>query len=232
MSGIFFFTHTLVILIKEEILPHEVFLTFWVFCVMLAGTINRNVLVLNRHWMAIHVCTARRAFSLLYQDLARVVTADYELHDFNSWRDVSRYANGPAITTPAFQILVPEVILLRRYGKMPRRNVKFNRRNIYQRDQFTCQYCGRALPRGELTIDHIIPRSRGGKSTWTNVVLACSPCNLEKGDRLLSECHMTLIKKPDEPHWSVMMRQSLGNEDHRLWRKFIDVAYWNVPLEE
>ena len=194
--------------------------------------LNRNVLVLNKHWMAIHVCSVKRAVTLLYQDLARVVTDDYEVIDFNSWRDMSRFADGDVIHTPSYPLLVPEVILLRRCNKLPKHYVKFNRRNIYQRDNFTCQYCGSLLPRYELTIDHVIPRSRGGRSTWANVVLACIQCNAIKGDQLTSECSMHLIRKPREPHWSMLMYRPLLEEEHTLWRKFIDVAYWNVTLEE
>jgi len=194
--------------------------------------LNRDVLVLNKHWLAVHVCSVRRAFSLLYQDVAHVVTEEYRIHDFESWRDLSRYSKGHMIHTPNYQILVPEVIILRRYNKFPRHYVKFNRRNIYHRDHFTCQYCGKMPPRDELTVDHIVPRSRGGKSTWTNVVLACSNCNAKKGNRLLKECRMKLRKKPVEPHWSVIMRQSMALEDHAMWRKFVDFAYWNVTLEE
>lgn len=194
--------------------------------------LNRNVLVLNKHWLAVHVCSARRAFSLLYQDMARVVTEKYDVHDFESWRDLSRYSEGEVVHTPNYKLLIPEVILLRRYGKYPKHYVKFNRRNIYQRDNFTCQYCGNRLPREDLTIDHIIPRCRGGKSTWTNVVLACSGCNALKGDQPLSRCRINLIRRPKEPHWSTIMRRSITEEDHTLWRKFIDVAYWNVALEE
>ena len=187
---------------------------------------------MNKHWLAVHVCSARRAFSLLYQDLARVVTEKYDVHDFESWRDLSRYSEGEVIHTPNYKLLVPEVILLRRYGKYPKHYVKFNRRNIYQRDSFTCQYCGKRLPREDLTIDHIIPRCRGGKSTWANVVLACSGCNTLKGDLPLSKCRIKLIRRPKEPHWSTIMRRSMAEEDHAQWRKFIDVAYWNVALEE
>ncbi len=194
--------------------------------------LNQSVLVLNKHWLAIHVCTARRAFSLLYQDMARVVTKEYEVHDFESWRDLSQYAEHNVIHTPNFQLMVPEVIMLRRYGKIPKHYVKFNRRNIYHRDNFACQYCGRSFPREELTIDHVVPRSRGGASIWSNVVLACAHCNARKGHHLLSECGMKLIRQPKEPHWSAVMRRSMSDQDHLLWRKFIDVAYWNVPLEK
>ena len=199
---------------------------------IMSRLLSRNVLVLNKHWTAIHVCSVRRAFALLYQDLARVVTEEYCVHDFSSWRDLSEYAKTNIIHTPNFQLMVPEVILLRRYGHFPKYYVKFNRRNIYQRDNFTCQYCGKNFSREDLTIDHVIPKSRGGKSNWTNVVLACGPCNAKKGSRLLRECRMKLLRNPYEPHWSVIMRRSMINEEHAIWRKFIDIAYWNTILEE
>ncbi len=194
--------------------------------------LNRNVLVLNKHWMAIHVCSVRRALSLVYQDLASVVTEEYEVFDFDTWKDLSRFAGTGVVYTPQYPLLAPEVILLRRCNKLPKHYVKFNRRNIYQRDNFTCQYCGKVLPRNELTIDHVIPRSRGGKSNWQNVVLACIQCNADKGDRLPKECAMNPMREPREPHWSMLMYRPLIEEDHTLWRKFVDVAYWNVTLEE
>ena len=81
--------------------------------------LNRNVLVLNKHWMAIHVCSVRRALSLVYQDLASVVTEDYEVFDFDTWKDLSRFADTGVVYTPQYPLLAPEVILLRRCNKLP-----------------------------------------------------------------------------------------------------------------
>src|SRR5690606_25408476 len=107
--------------------------------------LNRQVLVLNRYWIAVHVCTVRRALTLIFQELARVVDEDYHTYDFESWRELSAFANrsDPVIHTPQFQLLLPQVIVLSQYHRMPPRTVKLNRRNIFLRDQYRCQYCGR-----------------------------------------------------------------------------------------
>ncbi len=198
--------------------------------------LNQGVLVLNRNWTAIHVCSLRRALVLLFQDLAKVVTEDYQTYDFNSWRELSQHVSiegNNVIRTPTFHLLVPEVILLVAYHRMPPRFVKFNRRNIYLRDRYTCQYCGRRPPREDLTIDHIIPRSRGGRSTWDNVVLACLRCNVAKGNRTPGEAGVNLQRPPKRPHWMATLRHTLrGGPERPLWQKFVDAAYWNVVLEE
>jgi 5-methylcytosine-specific restriction endonuclease McrA len=197
--------------------------------------LNQGVLVLNKHWTAIHVCSVRRALGLVVEDLARVVNAEYQTFDFNSWAALSAHIEehgNEFIHTPRLQVLVPEVILLVGYHRMPPRTVKFNRKNIYIRDGYTCQYCGATPPREELTIDHVIPRSRGGRSTWENVALACQRCNAKKGNRLLTELTMKLTRPPKRPHWFSTLRTSLRNTERPVWQKFVDVAYWNVPLEE
>lgn len=197
--------------------------------------LNAGVLVLNRHWTAIHVCTARRALALLFQDLARVVTEEYEAYDFDSWRELSaalKQGEAPVIHTPQFAIRVPEVIVLARYQRVPPRRLKFNRRNIFLRDGLTCQYCGTRPPRDELTIDHIRPRSRGGLSTWENVALACARCNTRKGDRLPEEAKMTLLRRPRQPHWLSCVNTIPGSRGRDIWQRFLDNAYWTVGLTE
>ena len=197
--------------------------------------LNRQVLVLNRHWVAVHVCTARRALTLLFQELARVVADDFETHDFESWRELSAFANGthPLIHTPQFQILAPRVIVLSRYQRMPPRTVKFNRRNIFLRDRETCQYCGRKPREDDLTIDHVTPRSRGGLSTWENVVLACTACNSRTGSRRPDECGMQPVRPPRRPPWTLALEHvELDELNQSLWQKFVDTAYWEMKLHE
>ncbi len=197
--------------------------------------LSQGVLVLNRNWMAVHVCSVRRALSLVVQDYARIIADDYQIYDFNSWRELSKrieHEGNDFIRTPSFRLLVPEVILLTVFGRMPPRTVKFNRRNIYVRDHHTCQYCGTKPPREELTIDHIVPRSRGGRSTWKNVVLACQSCNSRKGNQTLEKSGLTLVRPPKKPHWMATLRNTLRGPDRPLWQKFVDAAYWNVTLED
>lgn len=195
--------------------------------------LSQSVLVLNRHWTAVHVTTARRALVLLYGEHAKVVTEDYATHDFESWRELSQYVDTMRkITTPTFQVAIPEVILLTRFHKFPPRQVKFSRRNIYLRDNHTCQYCGVMPPKDEITIDHILPRSRGGKTTWENVVLACIRCNTRKGSKLPAEAGLRLLSDPKKPHWLACSQFNARSFESSLWQKFIDNAYWNTPLQE
>ncbi len=196
--------------------------------------LDQGVLVLNRHWTAIHVCTVRRALALLFQDLAHVVTEDYQALDFDSWRDVSasRPRDGSFIHTPQYAICAPDVIVLARYNRMPPRKVKFNRRNIFLRDNFTCQYCGAKPRRDELTIDHIVPRSRGGGSTWDNVALACVKCNAKKGNLSLKEAGLSLVRPPKRPHWLACVSYVPGPRGRSIWERFVDKAYWMADLHE
>jgi len=200
--------------------------------------INRPVLVLNRHWLAVHVCTVRRALSLLYQELAHVVTEDYQTHTFESWRELSKYGerhglkSDDYIKTPQFRLRVPRVIVLGRYQSSPPRTVRFNRRNIYLRDGYRCQYCGCRPAHDDLTIDHVMPRSRGGRSTWENVVLACTKCNTKKGDKLPAECGMHLMSHPKRPPWLATLRIVPSPDDRSIWEHFVDSAYWETNLKE
>jgi len=194
-----------------------------------------GVLVLNRSWVAIHVCSVERAISLLVQDLAMVVTEDYRTHSFLTWRDLSAAIaedGNRFIHAPNFRLAIPEVILLTRYNRIPPLTVKFNRRNIYLRDNFQCQYCGVRPPREELTIDHVLPRSGGGPSEWENVVVACPDCNAEKGSRLVGETGMAMLRRPRRPHWMSIIGHAVKGQQRPAWEKFVDRAYWNAELME
>lgn len=191
--------------------------------------LNQGVLVLNRSWLAIHVCDVRRALSLLVLGLARVVTEEMETHDLESWRELSVGAQANYLRTPRFKLLVPEIIVLTQYNAVPPRRVKFSRRNLFERDGYTCQYCGRTPPRSELSIDHVVPKSRGGTTSWLNVLLACTECNARKRDRLPTEAGMHLQRTPREPAWrpGVGLRVTV---QRRSWQHFVDTAYWDLPL--
>lgn len=197
--------------------------------------LNRQVLVLNKHWTAVHVCSVKRALTLVFQEVAKIVSEDFQTYDFESWRDLSEFANQkvPLLHTPHFQLMLPQVIVLQGYTRMPPRTVKFNRRNIFLRDHYTCQYCGCQPRESELTIDHILPRSRGGKTTWENVVLACGRCNTRKGSHLPAECNMHPMRPPRKPTWLQALARLDHAEDNRsVWQKFVDTAYWETKLLE
>lgn len=196
---------------------------------------NRPVLVLNRHWLAVHICTVRRALTLLYQGLAQVVAENYQTFDFDSWREISESesaVNTDLVRAPGFQFKVPSVIVLQHYHQCPPRTVRFNRRNIYVRDRFRCQYCGDSPGREKLTIDHVVPRSKGGRSTWNNVVVACVQCNSEKGDRLPAECGMIPSVAPKRPSWFSAFRMIPGERERSAWERFVNAAQWETKLVE
>ena len=195
------------------------------------------VLVLNKSWVAVNVASARRALTLLFQGHARVVHPnDYGLYDFDAWIEFSRTTDGVSrnryIYTPSNRIRLPEVIVLNAFNGFFSPEVRLSRRNIFARDKSICQYCGRKFARADLTIDHVIPRSRGGRDTWENLVLACSGCNLKKRDRTPEEAHMPLIRKPVSPRWLPRFDSTLPREELLSWKRFVDLAYWSNELPD
>jgi 5-methylcytosine-specific restriction endonuclease McrA len=197
--------------------------------------LDRQVLVLNRLWQAINVCTVRRAFTLLCQGHAQVVNADgqnnFFTHDFESWRDLSvREPEPEMVHTISMKVRIPQVIVLLLFDRMPKKEVKFTRHNIFERDKNTCQYCGKVFDRRDLNLDHVIPRDKGGATTWENIVCSCISCNTRKGNRLPHQAHMHLIKKPVRPKWRPFVHITFDSQVHDSWRHFIDLAYWNVEL--
>ena len=135
------------------------------------------------------------------------------------------------INTASAQIQVPRVIRLVGYDKLPKQTVKFNRRNIFARDHNQCQYCGKKFPMPELSLDHVIPRSQGGRTTWENIVCACVACNVRKGGRTPKQAHMGLIRKPEKPKRSPVLNLKLTQRKYRSWQSFLDSAYWSVELK-
>ncbi len=197
---------------------------------------NSHVLVLNKSFLPVHVTTVRRAFCLLYAGIAKAVNAQYETFDYESWSHISIERNDETVGLVDRVIKVPRVILLIAYDRMPKRRVRFSRYNIFARDKNTCQYCGRRFSRSELNLDHVIPRSQGGTSTWENVVCSCQQCNRQKGGRTPNQARMKLIAHPRRPAWTPPINVSLREVMRREWAPFldfmVDVSYWNTELLE
>ena len=203
--------------------------------------LDASVLVLNKMFMAVHVISVRRAFILLCKELAEVVALEdgqFSTYDFESWREVSEFRaknfraeEDDWVRTSNSEIQVPRVIRLNSYDKMPKHTVKFNRRNIFARDHNQCQYCGKKFATSELSLDHIVPRSQGGESSWENVVCACIDCNVRKGGRTPKQAHMGLIRKPEKPKRSPTLSMKLTSKKYQSWKTFLDNAYWSVDLK-
>ena len=190
-----------------------------------SSALEASVLVLNRLFMAVHIISVRRAFCLLCKDLAEVVSLEdgqFATYDFDSWREVSEYRarnfrqeEDDWVRTVNSEIQVPRVIRLLAYA----------------RDNNQCQYCGRKFPTTELSLDHVIPRSQGGQSTWDNIVCACVNCNVRKGGRTPKQAHMSLIRKPEKPKRSPLLNLKLTHKKYQSWKTFLDNAYWSVELK-
>jgi 5-methylcytosine-specific restriction endonuclease McrA len=203
----------------------------------MSSYLNQHVLVLNRLWQAVNICTVKRALTLLFEGRAQVVLNEadgsFQTYDFSEWRDLSaQQPSGECIATISFKIRIPRVILLALFDRMPKKEVKFTRHNIFERDQDTCQYCGRRFDRKDLNLDHVIPRDRGGPTIWENIVCSCIECNTHKGNRTPLEAGMRLIRKPKRPKWRPFVQIDFGFQHHDSWKHFIDLAYWNVELGE
>lgn len=205
--------------------------------------LESSVLVLNKFFMALHVISAKRAFTLLCKETAEVISLDggkFNSYNFDTWKDVSIYKSKSGlpeedkaswIRTVSFKIEIPKIIRLLFYDKLPQSNVKFNRRNIFARDENRCQYCGQRFPTSELSLDHIVPKAYNGRTTWTNIVCACTECNKKKGGRTPDQASMKLIRKPVKPKHSPILRLKLRSDKYRSWKQFLDEAYWSVPLK-
>ena len=186
--------------------------------------LDAAVLVLNRSFLPIHVTSVRRAFILLYQGLAKAVDERYDTFEFEAWRRQSVRSDDHSIGTVAGRIRVPRVIQLALFDRVPRRHVRFSRTNIYARDRNTCQYCGRRKTRAELNLDHVIPRSQGGRTTWENVVCSCVECNRRKGGRTPEQARLRLRRAPSRPHWTPLMNLVVSNVRYSEWRPFLSIV--------
>ena len=205
------------------------------------SALDASVLVLNKTFVAVHIISVRRAFCLLCKDLAEVVSLDdgqYNTYDFSSWSELSAYRaahfrkeEDDWVRTPTSMIQAPRVIRLLSYDKLPKQTVKFNRRNIFARDNNQCQYCGKKFPTSELSLDHVRPRSQGGQTTWDNIVCSCVDCNVRKGGRTPRQANMTLIRKPEKPKRSPLLNLKMTHRKYQSWKTFLDNAYWNVELK-
>jgi 5-methylcytosine-specific restriction endonuclease McrA len=197
--------------------------------------LNSAVLVLNRNYQPVHVTNVKRAITLLYQGVARAIDEQYRLYDFEDWAALSAANEEDAIHGVSRALRIPRVVVLAVFEKLPRVRVRFSRLNIYARDEDTCQYCGRKRKRADLNLDHVVPRSQGGRTSWENVVCSCIECNLRKGGRTPAQAGIKLLREPFRPKWTPLFRGSPMKGAHRAWLPFLNIAeaaYWNVELSD
>ena len=199
-----------------------------------ASVLDRTALVLNKRWAPIQVTSVKEAIGLVAKGAALIIEPEtYQTHDLGTWHDVSKIRNrlgGALIRSARLSLVPPEVIVLTAYEGRGARSVVFSRRNLFKRDHYTCQYCGLQPGPEELTVDHVLPRSRGGISTWENCVLACVACNSRKANRTPDEASLKLRKVPRKPSWKPLGNLS-SRERRETWEQFLSRAYWEVELE-
>ena len=197
--------------------------------------LSSSVLVLNRSFLPVHITSLKRAFCMLYAGIARAVDEEFHTFDFQSWAELSVAVHDESVGLVGRLIKVPRVIVLTAYDHLPKRSVKFSRLNIMIRDKYTCQYCNKKLPRSKLNLDHVVPRSRGGRTNWENVVTSCFDCNRQKGMRLPNEAGLKLVKVPGRPRRTPFIDGLTNSIRYEQWKPFfnvVDYSYWNVELEE
>ena len=163
------------------------------------------VLVLNASYEPINICAARRAVVLVLKGVA-----------------MTEEENGHYLHAASFVMRLPSVIRLLEYRRIPHQTRALSRKNILLRDRNTCQYCGNVHSSSELTLDHVVPRSRGGLSAWENLVACCHPCNRQKGNQLAPEAGMRLLREPRAftLHTSRHIMRLIGRSDEK-WRKYL-----------
>jgi len=210
----------------------------------------RPTLILNKSWYPIDSATVKDSLCRVISERAVFLdTLSYTQHDISSWMRLPVKNEEPFIRTLYGKIRVPEILLLSEYNKVPVRKVVFCRRNLWKRDRCRCQYCGKEPGANEITIDHVLPKSKGGQSIFENCVLCCVKCNLKKGNKTLQQAGMQLrrLKKlfngdwrtvyyntPKHPVWNPLyaLKRKIFPRSWKMFLKnFEETLYWEVGLE-
>ena len=218
-----------------------------------------DILVLNKSWLAVNTCSDHKALKLAFKERARIVDPDpwdsesgksaFTTYDLFGWIDRGVFPNKPTMDLHGKKVQVPRIIVLNDFSKPPLQVVKYCRRNLWIRDCYRCQFCGKIPAKDDLTIDHVLPKSRGGISSFINTVLACSACNRKKDDRTPEEAGMKLRRysknsegilvpvyydRPKKPAWSpvyAVKRREIYPEWNSFVQDVVSELYWETPLE-
>lgn len=191
------------------------------------SVLNRKVLVLNKAWQPIRVETFRNSLLKVMKNRAKFI--DHESFTMYSWEDwidnftvsSEKKIDGAYIKGVRFNVRMPEVVICTEYDKVPKRDLKLTRKNLLIRDKWKCQYTGKKLKTNESTIDHILPRSRGGGNSWDNLVICDIEVNVRKGSRTPEEAGLKLLSKPKKPRWNPIFFLYQKNIPD-AWKKFIN----------
>lgn len=203
---------------------------------MSATLTSRKCLVLNKNWTPVGTVTLQRAIIMLFSEYddgtpkARIIDHEtFQAFTWSDWSQLRPLATDDQIAGANLFFKVPEVILLSKYEKLPRPKIHFSRRTLYKRDKMTCQYCGDKPGSDLLTVDHILPRSKGGTTTWENCTLCCVDCNRRKADRTPQQAGMKLRSVPHKPTTNVFRYDTVV--PIKSWEAFLGESFWNVELD-
>jgi len=185
------------------------------------GYLGKPVLILNKSWVPIRVETVRKGLKYVFEEKAMIVDpVTYNVYTFDDWIKLPVGEDENHIITSGGNIRVPDVILLKGYNRVPNHKVRLSRKNLLIRDGYRDQYTGNVVSAKEATLDHVVPRSKGGKSTWTNLVIVSRDTNKRKADRTPAEAGMRLIRPPYEPKWNTFFVLYI-KQVPEAWRNFI-----------
>jgi 5-methylcytosine-specific restriction endonuclease McrA len=192
----------------------------------MSDKLNQNtVLVLNKHWQAIGIKSPADTFAMLMTDVATgldIRGTDYMLPlRWNDWLNLPIEDGDNYVQTVNAKIKIPKVIILSKYDKVPKKRPRFSQKNIWIRDNFTCQYTGKKLRPGEGNIDHVVPKSRGGETAWENCVLACRKVNAKKADSTPEEVGLKLLKLPEPPKELPVFHYITNKHNIKEWEIFL-----------
>ena len=204
--------------------------------------LNLNVLVLNKAFVPINVITVKKALKKLNNRRVEIISVagkHLSFYNLESWADMSNLKNeiqevdGTEDWIGAFgsTLEVPRIVRALNYAQVHRRKVILSRRNVFLRDNNTCQYCGKRFKTSDLELEHVNPRGQSGIDSWENLVCACVSCNNQKGCRTPAQAGMKLIRKPVKPAFIPDFRLKIGSPKYISWRTFLSEIYWNVELE-
>lgn len=190
------------------------------------NSLNKHVLVLNRDYRVLRTTTAKIAIISLFKGVVEVVDVrgdDYNTYDYESWveyscRDDINITDYSWVHSPNMALAVPYIIRIKNYSGYQRKKIRFSRKNIFIRDKYTCQYTGKRMRFKDLTLDHVVPRSKGGKTSWGNIVTCSRDVNMKKGDKTVEEAGLTLLNTPKQPDFIEFYPHKVC---HESWLKFI-----------
>lgn len=168
------------------------------------SALNNHVLVLNKNWTVIGTTIVEKAIMLICRESAKGICPEsFNIYNWEEWiSEINNPKVDAYIKTPSIDVPAPQIILLTKYDDVYCQDIKFHSRAIFRRDGFRCMYCGEKRKVEDLSIDHIIPKSKKGPTSWENCVTACFPCNNKKSNKSLDEIGMKLLKKPKKPNWN------------------------------